>query len=212
MSINFTTYRGYKVFHLHPYYTNPSGSLNIKTDRVGSTFGYNYAHTIQSYNEFMASFVYRISGLDNISAVIDLFDEVKGRWRGLWFPSWVEDFKLNADIGYSDTSLSVLKADDFETMYPIQNKTGWNIFIYVNQDEWYARRITGQTGNTISIESALGTSYTKEQVKFICFLYRGRSDFDTLEINFIIPEVAEFQMAFAETPYEYTSTTTTAPP
>ncbi len=211
MSISFSTYRGSKVFHLHPYYKDLGGSFNRVSDRVGTPFGYQSIQTVQDYAEFVSSsFVYRATGLEDISAISDLFDEIRGRWKGLWFPSWMSDFKLSADIGASDVVLNVKKSDDFGTMYPVQNKTGWHIFIYVSQSEWYARRITGYgTNNTITINESLGKAHVKERVKFVSFLYKGRFNFDTLEFTFVTPTVVEFPMVFAETPYEYTTTSTT---
>lgn len=211
MTISFSTFKGDTVFHLMPYYSGLSGSLSRSVERIGSSFGYSKARSVQTYSPYSTpTYSYIVEGKENISVVNDLFDTLRGRWASVWFPSWMEDFKLEEDIDSDETVWSVEYSADFGTMYPIENKTGWYIFIYVNQNEWYARRISGYSvDNTISIDGALGKAYTKERIKFISFLYKGRLDFDVIEWNYKTPTVAECKLAFMETPFEYTSTTTT---
>jgi len=193
-----------------PYYTNIAGNLERLVEKIDSSFGYTKTRTVQSYTPYNTSYLYKLHGKDNISAIVDLFDELRGRWDTLWFPSWFEDFKLTADIGSSDTTLHVESSDDFGTLYPIINKTGNYIFIYINDNTWYARRITSWgTDDTIVIDSTLGVGYLKENIKFICFLYKGRLDIDSIEFNYKIPDVVEFELFFKELPFEYTSTSTT---
>ena len=209
MSITFTTYKGKNVFHIHPYYEGLSGDFSRELETTGSPFGYASVRSVQDYAPFRTTFTYFVNGRSNIKSIRDLFDNVKGRWGGLWFPSWLEDFKLTADVESYDVLLNVKKAEDFGTMYPVEYKTGWHVFIYVNNNEWYARRIAGYSGDTITLAQSLGKAYLKENIKFISLLYKGRFDYDTLEFTYITPTLAKFEMVFVETPYEYTTTSTT---
>jgi len=211
MSISFSTYKGSKIFHLMPYYEGLSGSLSRINERLDSPFGYSKARSVQNYTNYLASFLYKFNGKEVISTVNDLFDELKGRWSSVWFPSWTEDFKLTEDIGSTDVTLNVESSDSFGTLYPLINKTGNYVFIYVNNNEWYVRNITNWgADDTIVIDSALGKAYAKERVQFICFLYKGRLDIDTISWKYTVPDVAECELFFSEVPHEYTTTTTSS--
>ena len=211
MSLSFTTYRGDYVFHVMPIWKGIPGKFDRpQTDIIGTPFGYTYSEAIHDFPQYSTNWAYNFVGKEDIWAVNSLFDTLKGNFGNIWFPSWVADFKINGDIGSSDTTIDVTMTEDFDTFYPSARGTGRYLFIYINNNTWFARRVTGYSPTTITIDSALGVNLSQAQVKFLCFLYMGRLDIQTIEWTYQTPDVASCQLYFIELPNEYTSTSTTS--
>jgi len=178
-------------------------------DKSGSPFGYYSAEFLESNPWFDANFTYQCRDREEISEINDLFDELKGRWGNVWFPSWANDFKIDGDIASDDLTIDVAETEDFSTFYPSSRGTGRHLFVFINENTWYTRKITGFDATSITIDSALGANHSQGSVKFLCFLYMGRLDLDEIGWEYITPSVARVGISFTELPNEYTTTTTT---
>ena len=209
MSLSFSTYRGNYVFHPIPVWNDHPGKIDRpQIGDIGTPFGYTYSQEIYDFPQYSANFVYNFVGMEDIWTVNSLFDTLKGAFGNIWFPSWMADFKIDGDIGSSDTTIDITMTEDFDTYYPLARGTGRYVFIYINNSTWFARRITGYSSSTITIDSSLGTDFSQDQIKFLSFLYMGRLDIQTIEWVYQTPTVATCQLYFIELPNEYTSTST----
>lgn len=210
MTIDFTSYKSIKVFHLMPVWTDIKIGISRGTPgSTGSPFAYYSSEFLEENPWYDTNFTYQFSDEEEISEVNDLFDELKGRWGNVWFPDWYNDFKINGDIAADDTTIDVLDTTNFSTFYPSGSGTGRYLFIFVNENTWYIKKITGFDTTSITIDSALGEAHSKESVRFLCFLYAGRLNVDEIVWEYITPDVARISLDFTELSNEYTTTTTT---
>lgn len=201
----FTTYKGYYVFHLFPYWEIELDSQKTLRDyyNAGRYLGYSYSEVLKDHPVFSASFVYQRRDLDKIKEIDDLFDDRLGRKGLLWFPTWNFDFKITQAIGINDTTLQIANME-FSTFYPFTNTIGKYIFIYKNDSIWFAKKIISAPSSTsIIIESALGTALALSDIKNACFLIFGRFDIDEIEWEFPVKDAGRTTLHFIEVPHEY---------
>lgn len=210
MSLVFSTYRNITVFHPCPQWdANINGDILHQFEEIGVPYGYSYSESNQLGTRYSGKFGYIFKATSDIFSVNAVFDAARGRWGNIWFPSWIEDFRLTSDIGSTSTSLSVETTSDYSTYYSAEPGTGRHIFIFVNNGKWFARKITGYGIGSLTIDSALGETIKREDVVAVCFLYKGRFDIDEIEWKYKSPDVATCELSFIELPHEYTSTSTT---
>jgi hypothetical protein len=202
--MSFSTFKGKYVFHLFPYWRSPpAGKVMMSLDEFIPPIGYSFAEYVEDYPRDKERFTYICKDRTEIGDINAFFDEKLGRLKAIWYPSWRNDLKITNNIGSSDTNIQIEDCE-YATFYPATPGTGRYIFIYVNKNTWYARKITNVVSPTLlTIESSLGADVTLAKLKMCCFLYLGRFDVDEIQWNYVTPEVATTDLYFIELPHEY---------
>jgi len=199
----FDTLRGKYIFSKFPYWSwNPQEDFYHKNDAF-NPIGLSFDEEIVQYPRYQSAFrlIYNTKAL--ISLINKFFDYHLGQLTALWFPSFKNDFVLTSDIGASDTILNIedIKYDNF---YPQTPGTGRYIFIYVNDNTWFVRKvIEAPTSTSLLIDRALEMNISVSQIKTISILYLGRFSIDEIEWTYITPDVAYTTLYFVELPEEY---------
>ena len=202
MSISFSTYNGYFVFHLHPYWKQDVSGQNMRDINTLVITGYSFSETYQDYPRARIKLSILVNTTVNISDVNDVFDALYGRMGNIWFPSWNEDIVVTSNIGAADVTINVQDID-YVTYYPTLPGTGRHLFFYVNQNTWFAREVTSVPSSTeLTIDSALGQIVKTTKLR-TSFLYFGRFDIDTIEWKYVTKTIATADLYFIECPKEY---------
>jgi len=199
----FGTYRGKHIFTKIPHWSeNPQENFYRKDD-VFAPIGFSFTEEVVSCSRYKTMFKYSCHMKSHIAAVNEFFDYHLGQLVSLWFPSSKNDFILTSDIGATDTTLNIEDVE-YNDFYSQLSGTGHHIFIYVNVNTWFARKIVGApTSTSLLIDEALGVNVLMSQVKMISILYLGRFDMDEIEWTYITPDVASTKLSFVELPEEY---------
>jgi len=201
--MSFSTFKDKYVFHLFPYWTeNPKDSFAHGFEEFEG-FGYTAGEEVETYPRYRTNLQYIFRTRAKISEVNDLFDNRLGMLGALWFPSFQKDIVLTSDIGSADLNISI-EDIEYSTFYPATPGTGRYIFIYVNSNKWFARKIIGAPSSTLlTMESSLGEAVTMARVKMVSILYLGRFDIDEIEWEYVTPDIATTDLYFIELPNEY---------
>lgn len=206
--MSYTTFKTKYVLHTFPDYSvEPAPSVYSPNLWLRNPMGIDARSRITDYPKFKVKNKYSFITAQGISDFNDLFDSVYGRVGSLWVPSWNRDFFLTEAIGSGDNHLHITDCD-YATYYPSTPGTGRYVFIYVNDANWYARKIDSVFSSTqIIMESSLGVSLSLSQIKYVSILYLMRFEIDEIEWSFITPMVAETEVELIEVPHEYASLT-----
>jgi len=201
--MSFTTFKDKYVFHLFPYWKEPpKDTISHGIEEFGSR-GLSFAEEIEDYPRVRINHKYLCRNRAAVAEINDLFDDRLGRLGSLWVPSFNKDIVLTSNIGSGDTNIDI-EDIEYSTFYPALPGTGRYIFIYVNANKWFARKITAVPDSTsLTMESSLGEAVTMAQVKMVSFLYLGRFDIDEIEWSYVAPYVAITDLFFIELPHEY---------
>jgi len=202
--MSFSTFKNKYVFHLFPNWKSPPmGKLVMTMDEFAPAVGYSFTEFVEDYPRDMEKFIYLCRSKTEVGDINDFFDGKFGQLKSFWYPSWRNDLKLTDDIGSGDSTIQIEDCE-YATFYPATPGTGRYIFIYVNKNKWFARKITGAVSETvITMESSLGEDVDLSSIKMCCFLYLGRFDIDEISWNYITPDVASTELYFIELPKEY---------
>jgi hypothetical protein len=175
----------------------------MEIDEFLPPVGYSFAEYVEDYPRDKEKFTYICQTKAQVGDVNDFFDDKMGRLRSFWYPSWRKDLTITNNIGSSDTTLQIVDCE-YSTFYPATPGTGRYIFIYVNKNKWFVRKIVGVVSPTIiTMESSLGEDVALSSIKMCSFLYLGRFDVDEIDWNYITPDVATAELYFIELPHEY---------
>jgi len=201
--MSFTTFKDKYVFHLFPLWSEPLQDSFAHSIEEFGILGLSYADEVENYPRYKGIYKYICKNKAGAAEINDLFDDRLGRLGAFWFPSFKEDIVLTSNIGASDLNIDV-EDIEYSTFFPATPGTGRYIFIYVNSNKWFARKITGVPSSTsLTMESSLGEAITMARVKMISFLYLGRFDIDEIEWTYVTPDVSITDLYFIELPNEY---------
>lgn len=112
---------------------------------------------------------------------------LQGQRVPIWVPSHFSDFDLTDDVDAADTTLSVKRCGFTDTGGPVENRE--YILIHLRDGTRIYRKITGSAivgggaTESLSLETAVGLSFSSDAVKRISFLSFSRLAQDTVELN-----------------------------
>lgn len=128
-----------------------------------------------------------------------------GRLRPFWIPTWDQDLVLNADVGASDTGITI--QSEFYTRFFFPSKARQYIaFIPTDGSGNVYRKITGAVDNGDGTESLIlasptGKAFSHTQTQ-ISFLTLARMASDDNEITWFANDLAQANLQLQEVPRE----------
>lgn len=126
-----------------------------------------------------------IQGRSEHAALRSLLYGLRGRMQTLWVPTWHSDLLLMADIGSSDTVITVEWTG--YTLYGRMQSNRRDIRIELLDGTIWYRRITdaAEAGDTeqLTLASALGEAVTRQQVRCISFMVLCDQAHDRVELQ-----------------------------
>lgn len=158
----------------------------------------------ESYSRGTISYSWLLDSRQAITDFRSFLARRMGQVKPCWVPSWTDDFTVIADIGSSDTSISVLD-NGYLKMFST-NLTRRYIMIRTTNGLTYYRQITGASfavdGVNISLilNTPLGVAYPKTSIKTIHFLNLCRLATDKIEISWKTDRVTTVNTTFSVVP------------
>lgn len=207
--MTFLTYSGEAVINVMPDFRPGNEQVTVlqSYEMVGN-LGYQYGESLDDYPRYRAQFQYTCRGSGEIQEFNDLFDDQVGRLNGLWFPSWMNDLQLTADITSGDSVINITDID-YTTYFPESPGTGRYIMLWASKNKHVVKKVTAVPSSTsLQVEGTIDVDITTSELKFASFLYRGRFDIDQMVWNYLTPVVAQTELFFIECPKEYSGEST----
>lgn len=126
----------------------------------------------------------------------------KGRLVPFWAPTWRRDLILHAGVSSTDAAVVIETMNYTEMMFPAKARR--HLAFWAPLGTLLCRAVTAASNNgtteTLTLSSALGTSFPKEGL--VSFLALSRLDSDDVEISYLNDAVAEARLTFVEVPQE----------
>jgi len=196
---SFPVYLTLPVFNLEPKYARLKQILYRPYSYLGF-LGKSYSFT--HYDEAVLSFEgeYVLLDREAIHDYLDFFDYHKGRWGEFWFPSHQRDIVISTPFGAGDTTFTI-EPIEYSDYWTGKNASRYIAFRWPDETVIY-RKIVGDSGDTITIDSALGVASSNPSEIVISFLLLGRFDMDEAEVDYRLIEIGSTIVRFHSLPQE----------
>jgi hypothetical protein len=192
-SLSYPTYRTYPVLlGCNPILSGISDTILQPMDLFdnGSSnpqFEYNIYDLSRTF-----TLNFTVNGNKERATLKKLIHTMKGRYKTFWIPSYHNDFVLSANIGLSDTTISV-NAFGYGYYYRLGEPS--DFVIEMNNGTYYYNRIIDSTKDidteVFTLQSAFGANILMANVKRIMFLHRVRFDSDTIQLRHLTGNVTQ---------------------
>lgn len=139
-----------------------------------------------------------------IAALDTWFDSVKGRFTSFWMPTYVADLKLTADVGSSDTTITISAMGYTARYFP--NEPRRHLAFISADGTITARRVTASVDNgdgteTLTIASSLGSAFPRS-AGLLSFLLLLRLADDEITVTRSAAAFGECVLSCLELPAE----------
>lgn len=182
-----TAYQGIGVLETIPTAVTPlENSISWPIEVLDNGIGAVSHEARADFAPNTRMFRWIISGRANIAAFRQWLHAVEGRYGTFYAPSFNKDIRL---IGTATSGATVLTISNIKYTDYVDAGTYMRDVAFVRTDgTMLIRRITSAstsnaTQETITIDSALGATYTDASFRCISFLQKHRLDTDRIEIN-----------------------------
>jgi hypothetical protein len=200
------TYRGSEVFLTPSRLLSTDQARKHQHVRDGETqatdFGLSQFVSLNDHPQVSFDHPVVLTSRAQIAKLLGFTKRMKGQWKSCWVPSWQPDFTLAMDATSTDTSIKVRDWQNYTQFYAL-NKMRRDIIIFLRDGTQIMRRITNSTNQgdgteTLSLDAALGTDFTINDVARISFLKLCRLDANRIELPWITDDKMTINLRFAE--------------
>lgn len=196
------TYKGFPVYHKKADFNNnntvdffnPQRRLDNQTGifKIDSRFPTAKVRT---------SLKVLAGSKKEISELIGFFYYQAGKLNPCWIPSYSEDIQLVQ--GGTDTSNTLIMKPIGYSTYIRSFPQRKDLMFIKTDGTVFFRRITGSSLNsdgteTISIDQAMGFTFTPSDFNLICFIRFCRLDSDVLELEYVTSDIASTTLNFVD--------------
>ncbi len=199
------TYRGAPIFPLVPNWsTSPTQTLDIGAKLSAAGINRESWAATRDYARLAGTMDVMTLNRASAAALVRFFLDRRGRWQRFWMPIHSRVTTIAANIGVSDTTITINDYAAFAALYNSGGSRNVTISISDGYRVWF-RRVTGLDAqhNRITIDAALGTAIVAPHCA-IAPLKLVRFGTDDLVLNYVSPLVATATLAFDEAEKEYT--------
>jgi hypothetical protein len=199
------SYLGIPVLPTIPEWSDtPKIGIGKGTHLVASGLNRQALATLRTYVRQRISHKIGLDGRANRANIWQFFHDRRGRWDRFWLPSMKHELKLSANIGSSDTFLTLANYGDFSARFQLGGSLRKVIFI-TDGARWWIRQVINLSGggtNKVSIDHAIGSqlSAVSTQLGLMPLVAFATDD---IEIECQAPVVATASLAFTELEKEY---------
>jgi len=203
------TYLGVPVLPLIvEWSTPPKLSTGKGTHYVATGLNAEAIKTLRTYPRQTISHTVGLDGLEDRAVLWAFFHARRGRWDRFWLPALKDELSLAANVGASDTTLTLANYSDFVLRYQLGGDLRQFIFLTDGFNFWIRQVINLSGGtNAVTIDSPLGTSLTMGAAQ-IGLLTLVQFAHDDIEIDCQAPVVATCALSFTELEQEYVEVVT----
>ena len=180
------TYRGLPVLEARPHWGEDIGSVfsrDIDTIDPGTGVVYEQDFPGRAYRA--ADMRWICGTRAEHTSKRALLYALRGQMQSVWLPTWYADLVLTADIGASDTTITVEWAG--YTLFGRMQPNWRDIRIELLSGTIYYRRVTAAsesgTNEVLTLDAALGAAVPLAQVRVISFMVLSEQASDVVEIQ-----------------------------
>lgn len=142
-----------------------------------------------------------LTSVEEIDAFWDWYDTILGACEPFWLPTYQRDFVPLASIGAADVSFSI--QDRRYTDFEFPDSLRQQIAFIFGDGTLLKRQITDAESNgdgteTITINAALGQTFTQQRNNGICYLLYGRLSEDAIKMDWWSHDIAEVDFTLME--------------
>jgi hypothetical protein len=199
------SYLGIPILPTVPEWSEPPKvSIGKGTHVVASGLNRQALATLRSYVRQRISHKIGLDGRAPRANIWRFFHDRRGRWDRFWLPSMKDELKLSANIGSSDTFLTLANYDDFSARFNLGGSLRKVIFI-TDGFRWWIRQVINLSGggaNRVSIDHSVGQAVSAAACR-IGLMPLVSFATDDIEIECQAPVVATASLAFTELEKEY---------
>ena len=209
-ALNSPSYLGLPVLPLITEWSDPpKTSISQGTHIASQGINRQAFATLQQYVRQRISHRIGCDGRQDRATIWQFFHDRRGRWDRFWLPSFKDELKLSADVGPTDTFLTLANFTTFSSRFNLGGDLRRAIFI-ASGDQWWIRQVTNLSGggaNRISLDAAIGSSLSASAT-LIGLLSLVQFATDDLQIECQSPLVATATLIFTELEREYSEVIT----
>jgi hypothetical protein len=207
------TYLGLPVLPTLPEWSeSPKVSIGKGTHLVASGLNRQALATLRTYVRQRISHKIGLDGRADRANIWQFFHDRRGRWDRFWLPSMKDELKLSANIGSSDTFLTLANYSDFSARFNLGGSLRKVIFI-TDGFRWWIRQVINLSGggaNKVSIDHALGGVGVPAGGCRIGLMPLVSFATDDIEIECFTPTLGRGSLAFTELEHEYSEVVASA--
>jgi hypothetical protein len=178
-------YTGYPVLTVLP---NMDDALTVEIDRmvidVDSGIGRPVFVETADVSFRTQTHSWLLRGAEQYADFRGFLQTAEGRLHTFWLPSFTRDFELTENVASSDVSLTVENCGYVANLWGDVNRR--DLYILLQDGTKICRRISAavEAGplETLTLSSAVGTSFSKSDVALICLMSTARLDSDSIEL------------------------------
>jgi hypothetical protein len=204
-ALNSPSYLGLPVLPLITEWNDPpKTTISQGTHIVSQGINRQAFATLQQYVRQRISHRIGCDGRQDRATIWQFFHDRRGRWDRFWLPTFKDELKLSADVGATDTFLTLANFTAFSSRFNLGGDLRRAIFI-TNGDQWWIRQVTNLSGggvNRISLDAAIGTPLSASAT-LIGLLPLVQFATDDIQIECQSPLVATATLTFTELEREY---------
>lgn len=204
-TLNSPSYLGLPVLPLITEWNDPpKTTISQGTHIVSQGINRQAFATLQQYVRQRISHRIGCDGRQDRATIWQFFHDRRGRWDRFWLPTFKDELKLSADVGATDTFLTLANFTAFSSRFNLGGDLRRAIFI-TNGDQWWIRQVTNLSGggvNRISLDAAIGTPLSASAT-LIGLLPLVQFATDDIQIECQSPLVATATLTFTELEREY---------
>lgn len=200
-----TTYNSLEVITVQPNWAdNIDYTFDFQRDDIDFDTGAFYVIGTELYSRNTRKFAWLLNGRSAILSFRQFLARCRGQAKTFYVPSWTNDFTVIADIGSGTTTLTVTD-NQFRQVVGV-NTAHDRIMIRMTDGSVFYRQITGVgvagdgVNTLLSIDSALGTAYTKDKVKAVHMLHLCRLGTDKVDIVWKTNSIAQVSTTLMTVP------------
>jgi hypothetical protein len=209
-ALNSSSYLGLPVLPLIAEWSDPpKTSVGQATHIVSQGINRQAFVTLQQYVRQRISHRIGCDGRQDRATIWQFFHDRRGRWDRFWLPAFKNELKLSADVGPTDTFLTLANFTAFNSRFNLGGDLRRAIFITTG-DQWWIRQVTNLSGggaNRISLDAAIGSPLSASAT-LIGLLSLVQFATDDIQIACQSPLVATATLTFTELEREYSEVIT----
>jgi hypothetical protein len=198
-------YRGYHLYTVEPNWTGEGDfDLDRLSSEVGISIGRRGARARGGPARLTIPFAWLLIGRTAFLDFHEFWLARRGRMAPVWMPSWAQDLPLAADVGPTDSDITIHAIDYTARHFPRESRR--HLAFNQGGNAMVVRRVTAAVDNgdgteTLTLESSTGASWSApHSLVSFCLLVRAVSDGVTLVWH--NHELAAAAMDFVEVPLE----------
>lgn len=202
---NAILYRGFQLYVEEPaWVADTTGTVTRRVTELGTPIGRSREIVRNLVSKSNITFNWICDTRDEIDVLMEFLYRRRGSYEPVWMPSWKHDLWLMADVGLSDTTITI-KACGYSTqVFPSENRV--HLILLDPICQYVIRRVIGAVDNgdgteTLTLESAIGRAFTKRETE-ICFLMLMRQVNDATDLSAPVQDVYTATVEFTEVPDE----------